>query len=182
MQNNYTNPNLIILIGYMGSGKSTVGVALAEQLHVDFKDLDEQIAAAYKCSIPQLFQKKGAKEFREIENNMLLKALKNDTKRILSLGGGTPCYHNNMALIKKATPHVFYLEATPASLAARLFPQRVNRPLISHAQSESELKEFVAKHIFERNFFYRQAAQNISVDNKSVQEVVDAIASTTNLE
>ena len=61
----------------MGSGKSTVGVALAEQLHVDFKDLDEQIAAAYKCSIPQLFQKKGAKEFRQIENNMLLKALKN---------------------------------------------------------------------------------------------------------
>lgn len=177
MQNDFTNQKSIILLGYMGCGKSTVGAALAKQLQMPFEDLDDQITSTYKSSIAELFQKKGAKGFREIEHQMLLKTLSNPTKRILSLGGGTPCYHDNMNRINTATPHVFYLEATAVSLAARLFPQRETRPLIAHTETESELKEFIAKHLFERQHYYRQANQRISVDNTSIQEVVDAIAS-----
>jgi len=176
MPNNFTNPNIIILLGYMGSGKSTIGAALAKQLNLPFEDLDDHIASTYKGSVPDLFAKKGAKWFREVEYEMLLAALKNPTARILSLGGGTPCYFDNMTHINNATPHVFYLQATPASLAARLFPFRKNRPLIAHSASENELKEFVAKHVFERQLFYNEASHRISVDNKSVQEVVDVIA------
>lgn len=177
MQNDFTNPNVIILLGYMGCGKSSVGAVLAKQLNMSFQDLDDLIVSTYKCSIADLFHEKGAKGFREIEHEMLLKALSDPTERILSLGGGTPCYHDNMARINSATPRVFYLEATPASLAARLFPHRENRPLIAYTESESELKEFVAKHLFERQHYYRQANHRIPVDNTSVQEVVDAIAS-----
>lgn len=177
MQNDFTNQKTIILIGYMGSGKSTVGAALAKQLQMPFEDLDNQITSTYKSSIAELYQKKGAKGFREIEHQMLLKTLGNPARRILSLGGGTPCYHGNMDCVNAATPHVFYLEATAVSLAARLFPHRENRPLISHTKTQSELKEFVAKHLFERQHFYRQANHRISVDNTSAQEVVNAIVS-----
>ena len=176
MPNVFTNPNIIILLGYMGCGKSTIGAALAKHLNMPFEDLDDYIASTYKCSVPDLFAKKGAKWFREVEHEMLLKVLKNPSSRILSLGGGTPCYYDNMAHINNATPHVFYLEATAASLAVRLFPFRKSRPLIAHTNSENELKEFVAKHVFERQHFYNEASHRISVDNKSVQEVVNAIA------
>ena len=176
MPNVFTNPNIIILLGYMGCGKSTIGAALAKHLNMPFEDLDDYIASTYKCSVPDLFAKKGAKWFREVEHEMLLKVLKNPSSRILSLGGGTPCYYDNMTHINNATLHVFYLEATAASLAARLFPFRKSRPLIAHTNSENELKEFVAKHVFERQHFYNEASHRISVDNKSVQEVVNAIA------
>ena len=176
MQKVFSNPNVIILLGYMGCGKSTVGAALAKQLNLPFEDLDDLITSVYGCSITELFKKKGAMVFREIESEILLKSLKNPRKRILSLGGGTPCYSDNMKQINFATPHVFYLEATPNSLAARLFAHRQNRPLIAHTETESELKEFVAKHLFERQHYYRQASHRISVDNASVQGVVSAIS------
>lgn len=177
MQNDFTNHKVIVLLGYMGCGKSTVGAVLAKKLQLPFEDLDDQIASTYGSSIAALFQKEGAKGFRAIENQTVIKALNDPRKRILSLGGGTPCYHKNMERINATTPHVFYLEATPASLAARLFPHRENRPLIAHTESESELKEFVAKHLFERQHYYRQASHRVSVDNTSVQDVVDTIAS-----
>ena len=166
-----------MLLGYMGCGKSTAGAVLAKQLNMPFEDLDDLIVSTYKCSITDLFEKKGAKGFREVEHAILLKALSDPTKRILSLGGGTPCYHDNMKHVNAATPHVFYLEATPASLAARLFQHRENRPLIAHTETESELTEFVAKHLFERQHYYRKANHRISVDKTSVQEVVNAITS-----
>mgnify|MGYP003321164692 CR=1 FL=1 len=176
MHNEFTNPNVIILLGYMGCGKSTVGAALAKQLNLPFEDLDSLITEAHTCSIPELFATKGVKKFRELEHETLIDALKNPTNRIVSLGGGTPCYHDNMTHINMATPYVFYLETTPASLAARLFFNREKRPLIAHTKTENELKEFVAKHLFERQSFYRKANHRIVVDTASVQEVVDAIS------
>ncbi len=176
MQHDFTNPNIIILLGYMGSGKSTIGAALSKRLNIPFEDLDDLISSSYSSSIPELFKKMGAKAFREIENEIVLKSLKNPTKRILSLGGGTPCYHDNMNFIKITTPYVFYLEGSPAFLAARLFPHRESRPLIAHTETESELKEFVAKHLFERQAYYRMANHRFAINNSSVQDVVDAIA------
>ncbi len=177
MQNDFTNPNLIILLGYMGCGKSTVGAALAKQTNLPFEDLDDLIESTHKSSISELFAKIGAKRFRELEHEMLMNALNNPVKRILSLGGGTPCYHNNMTYINRATPHVFYLHTKASFLAARLFPFRENRPLIAFTETQNELKEFVAKHLFERQAFYSKANHRIAVDNTSVQDVVSSITS-----
>jgi len=176
MHHKIHNANSIILLGYMGSGKSTVGKELARFLDLPFCDLDDLIAQQYHTTIPELFKEKGVKVFRQIEHDTLLKTLSGNTTSVLSLGGGTPCYHDNMKHIVAATPHVFYLEASPAALASRLFLQKDGRPLIAHLPNENALKEFIAKHLFERKSFYSQAHHKIAIGEKSVDELVSSIA------
>ncbi len=176
MQTKFSNSNIIILLGYMGCGKSTVGKALAKHLGIPFEDLDSSISFQYNLTIPELFVAKGAKSFREIEHNVLIDTLKNTSPRVISLGGGTPCYHNNMDYIKKTTPLVFYLKAAPKTLSERLFPEKISRPLIAHLKNKDELTSFVSKHIFERQNFYNKAFHKIDVDDKTIDEVVKELA------
>lgn len=170
------NTNSIILLGYMGSGKSTVGNELARFLDLPFYDLDDLIAQHHHTTIPQLFKEKGVKAFRQIEHDILLETLTNNTPYVLSLGGGTPCYHDNIKHIVASTPNVFYLYASPTALASRLFIQKDGRPLISHLPDENALKEFIAKHLFERKAFYSQAHHKLAIGKKSVDELVSSIA------
>mgnify|MGYP005688147071 FL=1 len=172
MATSFSNPNAIILIGYMGSGKSTVGRMLSQKRNLLFEDLDDVIAHDAAASIPELFIEKGAKSFRELEHQTLKKVLKSAANKVISLGGGAPCYYDNMALVAATTPHVFYLNASHKTLARRLFPEKKGRPLIAHAETEEALQSFIAKHLFERQSFYRQANHIISVDNKSIETVV----------
>jgi shikimate kinase len=171
----FSNPNAIILIGYMGCGKSTVGRLLAKTQNLLFEDLDDIIARDAGTSIPELFVDKGAKPFRELEHKTLKEVLEVADCKVISLGGGAPCYYNNMDLITAATPHVFYLNASHKTLAQRLFPEKNGRPLIAHAETEEALQSFIAKHLFERQSFYRQATHVISVDDKPVEAVVEEI-------
>jgi shikimate kinase len=159
----------------MGCGKSTVGRLLAKTQNILFEDLDDMIERDKGASITELFVGKGAKAFRELEYEMLKKALQVGAEKVISLGGGAPCYYNNMALITAATPHVFYLNASHKTLAQRLFPEKNGRPLIAHAETEEALQSFIAKHLFERQSFYRQATHVISVDNKPIEAVVEEI-------
>ncbi len=175
MATSFSNPSAIILIGYMGCGKSTVGRLLAETHKLLFEDLDDMITRDKGASIPELFLEKGAKAFRELEHEMLKKALQVGVKKVISLGGGAPCYYNNMALITAATSHVFYLNASHKTLAQRLFPEKNGRPLIAHVETEEALQSFIAKHLFERQSFYRQANHIISVDDKPIEAVVEKI-------
>ena len=156
----------------MGSGKSTVGRMLAQKHNLLFEDLDDVIAHDAAASITELFIEKGAKSFRELEHITLTKVLKNAANKVISLGGGAPCYYDNMALVATTTPHVFYLNASHKTLAQRLFPERRGRPLIAHAETEEALQSFIAKHLFERQSFYRQANHIISADNKSIETLV----------
>ena len=172
MVTSFSNPNAIILIGYMGSGKSTVGRLLAQKYNLLFEDLDDVIAHDAAASITELFIEKGAKSFRELEHITLRKVLKNAANKVISLGGGAPCYYDNMALVATTTPHVFYLNASHKTLAQRLFHERRGRPLIAHAETEEALQSFIAKHLFERQSFYRQANHIISADNKSIETLV----------
>tara|TARA_B100000989_G_C19414474_1_gene415828 strand:- start:234 stop:773 length:540 start_codon:yes stop_codon:yes gene_type:complete len=172
MVTSFSNPNAIILIGYMGSGKSTVGRMLAQKHNLLFEDLDDVIAHDAAASITELFIEKGAKSFRELEHLTLTKVLNNAANKVISLGGGAPCYYDNMALVATTTPHVFYLNASHKTLAQRLFPERRGRPLIAHAETEEDLQSFIAKHLFERQSFYRQANHIISADNKSIETLV----------
>ena len=166
---------LIVLLGYMGSGKSVAGKALAKSLNKPFLDLDTYIEEELDSTIPKIFRDKGEIFFRKKEHEFLKKALNSNQNLVLSTGGGTPCYSGNMDLLLQATPNVFYLQMSVAGLTQRLAKEKENRPVISHLE-EDELQEYIGKHIFERQAFYTRASHTIPCDGKSVEEIVKMIS------
>lgn len=166
----------IVLLGYMGSGKSTVGKALAERLHLRFIDQDRYVEEAEGQSIPEIFSAKGEIYFRKKERFYLTEILDRDDDFILATGGGTPCYGNNMDNLLEATPNIFYLKLSIKALAERLFKEKEDRPLIKH-RSEEELPEFIGKHLFERNQFYARANNTVNCDGKQIHVIVEEILS-----
>lgn len=161
---------MIILIGYMGSGKSTVGKVLAKQLEMDFIDFDHYIETKEKLSIPDIFKQKGEVYFRNKEAYYLGELLTKDPNAILSLGGGTPCFGTNMQAIVEASPNVFYLKLSVDTLISRLQPEKSYRPLIKDIADE-DLSEFIRKHLFERNFYYLQAPHKINVVEQTPEDL-----------
>lgn len=162
------------LIGYMGSGKSTLGKALAAHQNISFIDLDHYIELREKDSVKQIFEKKGEIYFRKKEMEYLDELLQSDESFVLSLGGGTPCFGNNMQKINSVSDFVFYLQYAPQSLATRLAPQKQHRPLIAHLDDEA-LGEFIAKHLFDRNPYYMQAKYIINMNGLSAGESLQRI-------
>lgn len=163
----------IVLLGYMGSGKSTLARLLAENLECDMIDLDDYIVEREGISIPDLFEKKGEIYFRLKESKYLKEILGLQKNLILSLGGGTPCYADNMKMIKSGA-HSFYLKASIDTLCTRLRSEKDQRPLIASLEDD-QLKEFVAKHLFERRSFYEQATSTITIDRKTPEELLPEI-------
>ncbi len=175
LKSNYSVEMIIILIGYMGSGKSTIGQKLSETLHMDYLDLDAYIEKKEALTISELFRAKGEIYFRKIESHYLKDVLSKDDL-IVSLGGGTPCYGTNMQLIASAANvKSIYLKASIPQLTERLRKEKKDRPLISHLNTDEELVEFIGKHLFERSIYYSQAEITLSVDKKSVNDIVEAI-------
>lgn len=166
----------IILVGYMGSGKSAVGKALAEGSGLTFLDLDEHIEAELGMPIPEIFRQKGEIFFRKMEHEYLKRVLSSENDMILATGGGTPCYSGNMDLLLKATPNVFYLQMSVSGLAQRLAREKDHRPMISHLNPE-DLEEYIGKHLFERRQFYSRAPHTIGCDGKAIEEIADHISS-----
>lgn len=163
----------IILLGYMASGKSTISKSVANILGIEAIDLDDYIVKNEKNSIKNIFNHKGEIYFRNCENIYLKELLNNQQSFVLALGGGTPCYANNMDLIKNKG-NSFYLKANLNTLFERLHLEKESRPLISEL-SDDKLKEFIAKHLFERRVFYEKATHTINIDKKSIKEIVDEI-------
>ena len=165
----------IILIGYMGSGKSTVGKKLSEQLGHKYIDLDDYIQKKEGHSIAQIFKNKGEIYFRKVESKYLKEVL-GIHGAVISLGGGTPCYGHNMDIIKNADDAFsIYLKATISNLTDRLFKEKDSRPLISHINQKQDLREFIGKHLFERSPFYSQSDITLETDNKTVDEIAETI-------
>ena len=165
----------IVLLGYMASGKSTIGAHLSKELSLPFIDLDTYIESKEKNTINAIFKEKGEIYFRRVEHLYLTELLNSEEKFVLSLGGGTPCYANNMESILKADKTIsFYLQASIALLVERLIKGKENRPLAKEIGDE-KLVEYVAKHLFERRFFYEQAHQKIAIDHKEIFEITTAI-------
>ncbi|MCK0131342.1 shikimate kinase [Flavobacteriaceae bacterium F08102] len=165
----------VVLVGYMGSGKSTIGQRLAKQLVLPFIDLDHYIEEKEGMSISSLFQEKGEIYFRKLETLCIAELLERKDDFVLALGGGTPCFGKNMELIN-AGASSFYLDGSLQHLHTRLSkPKRKNkRPLIKNIPQD-QLKEFLAKHLFERRPFYEKATYQIRIDEKSKQELVEEI-------
>ena len=166
----------ILLLGYMGSGKSVVAKQLSKVLQYPFIDLDTAISKDQNLSIEQLFKTKGEIFFRAKEALVLNRLLEGSDTSIIALGGGTPCYGDMMQKLTQTRGVVtIYLNAKIDTLTNRLFSQMQTRPLISHISDKEVLTDFVGKHLFERNFYYQQALHKISVDKKSVEEIVQEI-------
>jgi shikimate kinase len=166
----------IILIGYMGSGKSVIGKKLSDILDYGFIDLDDYIQHKEGKTIAKIFNSKGEIYFRKIESKYLAEIINSNTNTIISLGGGTPCYGNNMDIIKNAkNASSVYLKASIPSLSERLILEKDQRPLISHIESMELLNEFIGKHLFERSSYYSQSDITVNTDHKSVAEVIESI-------
>ncbi len=166
----------VVLIGYMASGKSTLGRILAEKLNYDFIDLDDYIEEKEGLSVSDIFKSKGEIYFRKMETLYLKELLDNRTKLVLSLGGGTPCYSNNMDFIKNIN-HVksIYLKASIPTLVARLKKEKGKRPLIAHIETDELLTEFIGKHLFERSQFYNLSEVVLTTDNKTEDDIIEEL-------
>jgi shikimate kinase len=160
----------IVLLGYMGSGKSTVSKQLAGALDIPFTDLDAYLESKEKASIREIFNDKGEIYFRKQESKYLQELLQDRKAGVLAVGGGTPCYGNNMDLIKKHSLSI-YLKGSIPTIVQRLKKEKAKRPLIA-SLNEDQLTEFVAKHLFERRNFYEQAFRILSIDKRTVKELV----------
>lgn len=164
----------IVLMGYMGSGKSTIGKRISDDLGVVFIDLDGYIEQQERLSINELFDLKGEIYFRRKEAFYLKEILTTKSNYILSLGGGTPCYGTNMDLIHQSNALSCYLKATIPTLVARLENGKEKRPLLAGLDAE-QLLEYVGKHLFERAVYYEQADFKIDVNKPTIQAVLDQI-------
>ena len=158
----------------MASGKSTIGREISKKLDMKFIDLDDYISKREKSSISEIFKVKGEIYFRRIESLYLSEILNSKDNFILSLGGGTPCYSNNMDLIMNSEAVSIYIKAGIKTLVSRLTAEKNKRPLVAELEDD-KLVEFVAKHLFERRFFYEQASMTVNTEDKSTEEITTEI-------
>ena len=164
----------IILLGYMGCGKSTIAKLLAKSTSISYLDLDEIIEKQENSSVKKLFSEKGEIYFRKLEHQILATLIHNQDSFILSLGGGTPCYSNNHKFLIENHVISIYLKASVDTLYERLLFNNEQRPLIADKNPE-EMKEFIAKNLFDRSYYYNQAKYKIAVDGKSPEEIISEI-------
>ncbi|WP_264531134.1 shikimate kinase [Flavobacterium sp. N502540] len=164
----------IILLGYMGCGKSTIAQNMSKITNIPFLDLDQCIEDRVNLSINEIFEKHGEIYFRKLEHEIFVELLRSPEKSIIGLGGGTPCYANNHELLKGEDVVSIYLKASIETLYGRLVHNKSKRPLIAE-MNEEEMKEFIAKHLFDRSFYYNQAQYKVTVDDKTVEETVQDI-------
>lgn len=164
----------VILLGYMGSGKTEIVNELSKKGYNKVFDLDELIEAELNLSIKDIFKSKGEVFFRKKEHEILTNFLISNDEFVLGLGGGTPCYANNHLLLKEDGIDSIYLKASVETLVSRLKPDFSKRPLLKNIK-EVNLEDFVAKHLFERSYFYYQAKHIVSVDQKSVNQIIGEI-------
>ena len=142
----------VYLIGYMGSGKTTVCKQLARALRFDFFDLDEVIEKAENRSIPEIFAREGESSFRGLERKYLRQLIDTKANMVLSTGGGTPCFYDNHMIMKKAGITV-YLKMDVATLVHLLSNAKEERPLVA-GKSPDELTTFIKNHLEERSEYY----------------------------
>lgn len=161
----------VVVLGYMASGKTTVGRAFANHLDIDFVDLDHAIENEVESSVPEIFETRGELFFRKKETQVLTDLLHADGAMVLSLGGGTPCYSNNMEIVNQNATHSFYLKLSIGNLIQRISFEKEQRPLVAKLKDE-DLPEFIGKHLFERNPFYSRAMHTLDCNGLTVADAV----------
>ncbi|MBR4312712.1 MAG: shikimate kinase [Bacteroidaceae bacterium] len=151
----------ILLIGFMAAGKTTLGKALARDLDLQFVDLDHYIENRYHCTVSQLFADRGEEEFRQIERKMLHEVAEFEDV-IISTGGGTPCFFDNMDYMNGQGITVF-LEASVDVIYTRLTIARTQRPLVANKTAD-ELRQYITDMLERRAPYYTQAKHSFCAD------------------
>ena len=162
-------PLNLALIGFMGTGKTTVGRIVAEHLRFDFLDTDELIQSRAGRSIADIFAQDGEPAFRALERQMV-EELSTRTKTLISTGGGLPTNPENLARLKTFAV-VICLWSSPEKIWERVKNQ-AHRPLLHSADPQAKIRELLAA----REPFYRQADVLINTDQRSAREVAQQIA------
>ena len=166
----------------MGAGKTTVGKVLAKELGLQFYDLDWYIEGRMHKTVSQIFAERGEEGFRDVERNMLREVAEFENV-VISCGGGTPCFFDNMDYMNLQGDTV-YLKATPEVLYSHLEMGRVERPLLK-GKTPEEMKEFIAKQLSQREPYYLKAKHVLDVsllDNyDKIKTSVDSLRNILNL-
>ena len=156
----------------MGVGKSTIARKLATQLNWELLDLDHVFETRYKISIPDFFKRYDETLFRKLER-ALLQETKSVERTIISTGGGTPCYYDNMDWMN-ANGLTVYLKMSPGGLTDRLIHAKKKRPVIID-KSEEELVQFIKKHLQKRAIFYTQSVIHFEAESADIPAMVEIL-------
>jgi len=162
----------IFLVGFMGSGKTTIGRRLSERIGFDFVDTDCIIEMQQGLTIFEVFAQYGEASFREMERNILPEIQKIEYA-VVSTGGGMPCYKDNMSVMR-SIGKVVYLKTSPQALTRRLLRSHTERPLIK-GKTEKELHQYIIDKLAEREPFYSRAHIVMQTENFKMEELLQAL-------
>ena len=160
----------IFLIGFMGSGKTHWGRLLSRKLGLAFYDLDTVIVEQEKRSVADIFADKGEEYFRYKETEALERIVEGEDGFILSCGGGTPCFFNNIEFMKKSGK-VIWLNTSIDALKQRLQRERKTRPLIKEVD-DADLDRYIVKKLSERRMYYQQADVTVNEESVTLDELI----------
>jgi len=163
----------IFLIGFMGSGKTHWGKLLSAKLQLPFRDLDSAIVEKEERSVSDIFAEKGEEYFRYLEKEVLEELVGQEESFILSCGGGTPCFFNNIEFMKKSGK-VLWLNTSVDVLKERLLKERMSRPLIREID-EGELKRYIIRKLTERKMYYEQADAMVNEESITLEELIRSL-------
>lgn len=150
----------ILIVGYMGAGKTTLGKMLAKELGIGFYDLDWYIEERMRKTVPQLFAERGEDGFREVERRLLHEVAEFEDV-VISCGGGTPCFFDNMDYMN-AQGETVYLKADPEVLYAHVNMGKKVRPLLQ-GKTREEVIAFMEDHLRQREPYYAKAKHTLEV-------------------
>ena len=165
----------IFLIGFMSSGKTTVGMELSKVLGYYFLDLDEYIETKHKRTIKQIFETRGEEHFRIIENEALKEVCSFNGDFVISSGGGTSCFYNNIDYMNRHGLTV-YLRLEVFTLVARLVESKIDRPLL-WGKTREELNDYIIRVLDERRKYYEKAQIIVDADSLEPTDLAKMITS-----
>ncbi|HNZ43738.1 MAG TPA: shikimate kinase [Bacteroidales bacterium] len=159
---------IIFLTGFMGCGKSSIGLKLAQKISAPFIDMDEQIESRSGKSITEIFHSQGESVFREMEKEVITQLVKSRDNIVVATGGGTACFFDNMEVMNKNGISV-YIKTSPELLFSRLKDDARNRPLLT---GQKDLKTFITKKLAERKKYYKKSKYIIEFDQSQTEEEI----------
>jgi shikimate kinase len=163
----------IFLIGFMGSGKTHWGTQIAEKLQIPFYDLDAVIVNNEGMNISEIFTNKGEEYFRYIEKQTLEDLVSREENFVLSAGGGTPCFFNNIEFMKRSGK-VLWLNTSLEALNKRLMKEKMTRPLL-RGITEADLRAYIIRKLSERKMYYEQADLMVHEETTDLESFISLL-------
>jgi shikimate kinase len=163
----------LFLIGFMGSGKTHWGARIAEKLQIPFYDLDAVIVNNEGMSISEIFSIKGEEYFRYMEKQTLEDLVTREDHFVLSAGGGTPCFFNNIEFMKRSGK-VLWLNTSLEALNNRLLKEKNARPLL-RGIDEAGLRSYIIRKLSERKMYYEQADLMVHEENAELDSLISLL-------